>query len=266
MGLCGTVIALCLAPDAGAILGPKAPKGEPPIIEERNEFADRTVFQQYFDLPDRVSPEFGGSIADRYRLLGERPDNLPPHTLTIACPIRPDGRIDPPRCESDEASGPDGKLAFRAAVSARALDGLPSFSVLKVKDGRAPPYYRHVRFKLQTPEVRAAGIDFQKGRLVEVGQVPELVSDLGAEVRRRDYPARAMRENREGAGTVECQIQTDLSIACHMLTFAPAENSQDFFAEPIRYLAGKFAMPRLQNGEDARGVRVRFPIRWSIPR
>ena len=70
MGLCGTVIALCLAPDAGAILGPKAPKGEPPIIEERNEFADRTVFQQYFDLPDRVSPEFGGSIADRYRLLG----------------------------------------------------------------------------------------------------------------------------------------------------------------------------------------------------
>ena len=266
IGLCCAGIALGLAPNAWAILGPKAPRGEPPIVEERIGFIDRTVFRQYFDLPDRVSPEFTGSIADRYRLLGERADRLVPHTLTIACTIRPDGRVDPSMCELYGANGPDRNRAFRAAVHARALDEFPAFRVLEVKDGREPRYYRHVRFNLRTPEVEPTGVDFEQGRLVEASQLPELLSDLSAELRRSDYPARAMREEREGTGTVECQIQADLSIACRMQSFEPVANNQDFLAEPTRFFAGKFAKPILQNGEDARGVRVRFPIRWRIPR
>ena len=169
-------------------------------------------------------------------------------------------------CDLYESDGPDGNLAFRAAKLSGVLNDFPAFRPLAVKDGREPPYYRHVRFKIRTAAIASPDIDFEQGPLVRSDQLPELVSDLFAEARRRDYPARAMREEREGTGIVECQVQADLSIACHMLSFEPATKSADFFAEPKRYLAGKFAKPKLQNGEDARGVRTRVTITWTISR
>ena len=172
----------------------------------------------------------------------------------------------PRRATSMKSDGPDGNLAFRAAKLSGVLNDFPAFRPVAVKDGREPPYYRHVRFKIRTAAIASPDIDFEQGPLVRSDQLPELVSDLFAEARRRDYPARAMREEREGTGIVECQVQADLSIACHMLSFEPATKSADFFAEPKRYLAGKFAKPKLQNGEDARGVRTRVTIKWTISR
>ena len=257
--------ALAPVPDASAFYAPRAPKGEPPIVKARIDLIDKTVFRQLFELPARISPEFSGTIADRYRLLGDRGDALLPHTLAITCRIEPEGLVRSSTCEADVSEAPDAAPALRAAKLAGALHDFPRFRDLGIKDGAREPFFRFARFELRTPQVHPATINFEQGPLVEMQQIPAL--DLARKSDRsiREYPPRALREGKGGKGLVECQVQQDLSIACHMLSFEPVENAAQFFREPRQFFQKTLADSTLVNGGDARGARARFHVNWSIP-
>lgn len=252
------------ATGASAYYAPQAPEGEPPIVKTRIDLIDKTVFRQIFDLPARTSPEFSGTIADRNRLLGDRPDALFPRNLAIVCRIEPEGRVRNSSCETDQAGDEGAVLALRAAQGAGALDDFPHFRSLEIKKGREP-FFRFIRFELRTPKVDPATINFEQGPIVEMEQIPALEIARKSDRSMREYPPRALREGKDGRGVAECQVQEDLSIACHMLSFEPQENAAVFFGEPRQFFKKIFAGSKLANGNDARGARTRFAISWSLP-
>lgn len=259
-----TGVVFVSASDASAHYAPQAPKGEPPIVKVKIDLVDKTVFRQFFDLPARTSPEFSGTIADRYRLLGDRPDPLLPRTLMIACRIEPAGLIDESNCETDGSDRPDVALALRAARLAGAFRDFPRFRDLKIKKGRQP-FSRFVRFELRTPQVSPVAIDFERGPLVEIEQIPALYMVSKSHPSISKYPPRALREGKGGRGLVECQVQEDLSIACRMVSFEPVENAPLFFRSPRQFFDGLLADSKLASGGDARRVRTRVYVNWSIP-
>jgi hypothetical protein len=79
------------------------------------------------------------------------------------------------------------------------------------------------------------------------------------------YPLRALREEREGVETFECQIQQDLSLICSSLTFEPVANAPFFEGAGERNLAQARAPSKLVDGQSSVGARFKTRVRWTIP-
>jgi len=129
------------------------------------------------------------------------------------------------------------------------------------------PFYRLASLVLTLPEIDPPVIDLSAGPLLDKNEFSEVIKAIqsgSSGLSSLNYPARAVRAEATGRETVECQVQKDRSIICHMASFDPIENAP-YFKDAI---AGIFRKVRedekLVGGQPSVGARFQFPLSWRL--
>ena len=231
---------------------------QPSIIEHRRDpVVDIMLEYRVFDGGQIVVDPQRLTHRQWYMLLGMRGVTLP-ESVAIRCAISPSGQVSDYTCDNDVE---DDAAAAGVAV-ARSLGLIaaqPSYSPEPKPKLR---HYREVRYRLVFEKFTPPGIDLTKGPLVSKSQVFGLrYTNLNMV-----YPTRALREERQGRQTVECQVQADYSLICNPVAFDPAENGP-YFAEVARRLFAPVPVAaQLADGGPSAYARFRFSINWAIPK
>jgi hypothetical protein len=121
---------------------------------------------------------------------------------------------------------------------------------------------RYVTLTVRVPALELPTINLASGTLVERKELP-LLDDPS--LLKLIYPPRALRQAVQGRSLVECQVQEDLSVICRQIGFEPVEHGPLFAPNATRVFGDRaFAELKLADGSDARGVRFRMGLAWSL--
>jgi len=261
-----------------------------PPFEMHEDLLHRPYRTQTFDVGGVTVDGAKLSIARRYFIA--RSTTLPALDAVLTCEITDQGQVDLRICEPGQATNTLNAFVLRIVRSGAIVTGLPTFPTLDrriegslpvaseqprpyIRDyagsptgDATPPAYRLARLAVHTEAIPAPQVDLETGRLVELGQLPAIASAVRAGPDRvgGDYPPRALRADKTGRQTIECQIQTDRSIICRGIAFDPSENAGFFTPVSERLFQRVLADERLTDGSSAVGVRFRFAINWQLPR
>ena len=250
-------LALALAVSVLAVgtdcLADKRP-ADPPILKYKDELTGIVIREQTFDGGEIRFPIERLTIAQSYYLLGEG-DRSVPQTLKVICLINDAGLVQDYTCH-DQTGGriPAG---IAQARDMELFSAARSFQSRKA--GKNAPV-RRARYVLGIEPGPGAAIDLASGPLVPMSLVNGLVANPN-----RTYPPRALRFEAQGAQTVECQVQADLSLICHAIRFDPIKDEEFFVGAERTYFHRNPVSPHLSDGRPAKGVRFQFRIRWVIP-
>ncbi|MEM8917937.1 MAG: hypothetical protein AAGE37_03675 [Pseudomonadota bacterium] len=187
-------------------------------------------------------------------------DELPatPIEVTMDCPISEAGKVGP-FCK---AQGWPWKSPWYKAALKFVNYANPSFSF---SDELAEPaeagIKRRVIYPILLDPAARPDPDFAAGPLVEMSQL-----QFAKRQRSLGFPSRALRQEKGGVLTTECQVQSDYSVICRGLEFEPKENFH-LFREWAASQGLRFQVaPKLKDGREASGVRFRTVMRFKIPR
>ncbi len=246
---------------------PKQPADQPPIVKMKRPGV-KPYWLQVFDVDAKDVDLMELSIAARYYSWQRRTPDAAPMTVTVDCDVDVAYGVHP--C-LNRSIPPNDRTQTKVAVNqifSRAVK-FPSVPELRedqkkwlpdpLKPGE-PALRRVARFsyRIEPPPERA--IDPALGPLVESPNLPQIRGMRGPV----DYPAHLARlgEGQTAVVTVECQVQSDLSVICDKGTVTPPENA-NWFANPFKTMPSSWrSAPKLPDGRDARGVRFRKTIRY----
>lgn len=250
--------AACLA---GCVAIPKAPPGEPVIVEQ-SAFVGPPVYAQRFS-EQGVYPVSGLSmtIAENYALFGARKEAFPAQTIPVRCRIANNGDVSLSGCSS-RSDDPLTDEQLAALVTARSFGQVSDFPVYRELPEDSKPVQRTVDLTLETPPIAAVSVDLSSGDMVDfrLVNIPRFEERLAA-----SYPSRALRREIEGEMVMECQIQIDRSVICRTIAFSPSEHSKIFDRVIQRISTRVTSAAQLRDGTDARGVRFQRRVLWRIP-
>ena len=234
-----------------------AAPAEPPIIARKDPQSGLLLKYQTFDGGEIAVSLDKLSVASWYSIFGAKGYAVP-DTFAVSCHIPRDGRIWSFNCFGADAMqrySPEMAAARRLEVFAEA----PVFPPLARGNESV---IREVRYLLRFAKPAPPPIDLEKGPLVPIAQIQGLRRRLGE----MDYPPRALREERQGVQTVECQVQVDHSLICRGVAFDPPENGP-VFAEAAHRMFMPFPVkPQLTDGTPSVHARFQTRVRWAIPK
>ena len=257
-----------------AMLGGVAPSEQaaasaPPVVKKKGLLTGQKYLEQSWLGGDLTVPMGRLSVAEKYYWFG-RTNLAMPTELAVRCQLAADGTVEKYMCNLDgEDADPlrgflvaEADAGLSAAIALGVFDGPTPFPTAKNYGGQL--FVRWVRYRLKFEAEESGKIDLNTGPLVSFTQLQGLQAGLGA-LDERLYPARAMREQKGGFQTIECQVQSDYSIICNAAGFEPAENGPLFQGAAVHFLRKTRAAEKLVNGQNSAGVRFRLRIRWTLP-
>ena len=263
--------AASLAIVLGALLCGAAPSAtrSPPVMKKKLVLSGEKYLEQTWLGGDLIVPLSRLSIAEKYYWFGRK--NLAmPTELAVRCQLDVDGKADKFRCNLDgEAADPlrgfsvaEADAGLSAAITLGVFDGPTPFPVAKTY-GKTM-FVRWVRYRLNFEAAVPDKIVLTSGPLVERAQLKGLTIPQRSLDPER-YPSRALREERGGKQTLECQVQSDYSIICRTIAFDPPENAPFFEGAAAEFLRHGRAPERLDDGQDSAGARFQLRLRWAVP-
>jgi hypothetical protein len=261
--IAGIILAWGIADPAQAqpeLPRPRAAPGEPKITSERlTVYGDRDFVQRFDDGNIyNVTEIKGASIAFLYRTFAGRFQDLPAQIVRVSCDINSGGIVLLESCGTVTDPSDEQSIALAIANIRGSVAGLPTYRALPQGFARL---YRKVTLSLAIPAIPAPKVDLGSGQLTEYTNVEFYGNRSLAWI---SYPPRALGVEAEGIMSIECQIQTDLSVICRMIAFDPPEHSGQFASIPDKLTRRMRSKPMLKDGSDARGVRFPIKITWRI--
>ena len=252
-----------------AMLGATSAPSAPPVVKKKAILSGQKYFEQTWQGGDLVVPTGKLTVAERHYWFGRKGLAVPTE-LAVRCQLAASGEIESHQCDLDgEDNDPFRGSSLAAAEaglsSARELGvfgGPPRFSVAKDYGGTL--FVRWVRYHLRFEPVEANKVELTIGTLVKLAQLHGLTIPPRS-LDPTNYPSRALREERGGYQTLECQVQSDYSIICRTIGFDPAENAPFFEGAGTGFFRRGRAPERLDNGQDSAGVRFQVRIKWAVP-
>ncbi|WP_133175347.1 hypothetical protein [Sphingomonas oleivorans] len=256
---------------------------EAPVVVDRNGNIAFKV--QTFDVPPTTFDPHLLSVAEVYREAAKWGGTIPALNVSILCEISDDGTVDRNTCEADSWSSKEQLLAMRL-VRAAPQSALPQFPAINrtalglaprgtsplwsklvayradVPGNSNPPFFRLARVAVRIDRTQPPAVDLTTGPLVELAQIS---FEAGKDPQMNQYPSRALRENREGTQTAECQVQADRSVICRDESFDPPESALYFAGSADSMFRRVVVQERLKNGANAAGSRFRYKLRWKLP-
>ena len=252
-----------------ALLGASSAPSEPPVLTKKFIITGGKYFEQTWQGGDLVVPTGKLTVAERYYWFGRKGLAVPTE-LAVRCQLAASGEIESHQCDldgedDDPLRGSSLAAAEAGLSSARELGVFgdpPRFSV--AKDYGSTLFVRWVRYHLRFEPAYEIKVDLTIGTLVKLAQLKGLTIPPRS-LDPTNYPSRALREERGGTQTLECQVQSDYSIICRSIGFDPAENAPFFEGAGTGFFRRGRAPERLDNGHDSAGVRFQMRIKWVVP-
>jgi hypothetical protein len=228
-------------------------------VDESGKDKQRVRVEEYAAAPITV-PVHTLTIAQMYKAADGRSGEVAAAEVAYRCMINDAGRILANFCEvSDRAVPLDPVIDGLIRVSL-ALYSVPDFpAITQPRKGRID---RYVTLTVRVPAVQIPALDLASGLLVERKDLPLLDDPSRLKL---DYPPRALRQAVQGRSLVECQVQADLSVICQQMGFEPPEHGALFASNAARVFGDRaFPELKLADGSDARGVRFRVRLTWTL--
>lgn len=223
-------------------------------MQETQSTLEYGFSQEEQQLPDQGAfavPTINASIADIHHAFDGRTEDLPAQSVPVFCVVAPSGKLILRDCYGRDSISDEQQIALNLANEWGEGVDFPRFEDVSASD--SPPF-RWLHLTLEIPAIPVPQVDLANGSLVEKELLDFTLDERNIMAA---YPGRAIREEIEGVLQLECQVQTDLSVICTNLFFAPAEYAAMFDRAGTRLFRGTRVKPQLKDGRDARGVRWR---------
>jgi hypothetical protein len=270
------VAAICLLQIISGTVYAAPPKisGQPPMIKVSREGVS-PYWLQVFDvaISDVVMKPMTISVA-HYSWVGVPLPNGPV-TVVVECDIVSANELT--HC-GNRSSGVYDK-ALMGVASSQLLKRAPQFLTVPPLNSKQWKFIwqpgdlfgpqkdrliRVARFQYQIDPAQFRKIDPSLGPLVAAKNKPTMKWQGRPDVQFVLYPPKAVKEGKQGRYSMQCQVQSDLSVICGNASFDPPENLPYFTDVTRRWPNEWLSDAKLPDGRDARGVIFTREYNFSI--